>query len=75
MEIIAIVFVVGIFAFLAKAGFIVYEVLCMNFDFNLPWPEGNTQPDPTEKQKASDTSGAQWKWETEELSGVPMYQQ
>ncbi len=75
MEIIAIVFAVGVFAFLAKAGFIVYEVLCMNFDFNMPWPDGNIEPDPTEKQKASDTSGAQWKRETEEWSIIPMYQQ
>ncbi len=43
MEIIAYLLVTGLLVFLGRVGFILYEVLSMDFDFNRPWPDEITQ--------------------------------
>lgn len=63
MKIIAIILAAGGFAFLFKAGFIFYEVLCMNFKFELPWFDSETETIQTEKRKVSDLLSPQPKRE------------
>ena len=61
MKIVAIVSVIGILSVLANVGFIIYETLCMDFDFKRPWHDDNNQPEQTEVEKGSDSLNAQWK--------------
>lgn len=50
----------AVLAFLGKVGFIVYQAMSMDFDFNRPWPTENlSKVNPVEETPATSESTAE----------------
>lgn len=88
MKFIVIISAAGVLGFFGKVGFVIYEALCMDFDFDRPWPEDNIDTgrvtldrvtydrvtyDSTEKPKVSDSGDIHWKKEIEEINSIRLY--
>ena len=78
MKFIVIISAAGVLGFFGKVGFVIYEALCMDFDFDRPWPEDNIETgrvtyDSTEKPKVSDSEDIHWKKEIEEINSILLY--
>ena len=52
METIGILLAAATIVFLGRVGFILYEVLAMDFDFNRPWPKEQAAVSQVQKPKA-----------------------
>ena len=75
MKMVAIVLVIGALAFLSKLLFIIYETLCMNFDFEVFWGDDDSEPESVVQQKALTSTEVPWKGEVKEIDGVLLYQE
>ncbi len=72
MEIIVILVATGSLAFLGRVGFIIYEVLSMDFDFNRPWPQDVISTNQVQESKASVRLNVRREKEVKELTVVPV---
>lgn len=65
MEIFAFLLAIVVLFFLGRVGFLIHEVMSMDFDFNRPWPDELPQADQVEQQKVDKLTEEQYKTELE----------